>query len=149
MLRLISKGITKTVRPSGHNINASFAQDRGGSIPGNLIECGNNESNSNYFAALKRMKRKIHPARFPAELPRFFINFLTEQDDIVLDPFAGSNTTGYIAESLNRRWVSMEINPDYVEDSRLRFQIAEVSPAAQLAHPAKPVQLDLLKDKIG
>lgn len=149
MLRLIRKGVTKTVRPSGHNIKETFAQDRGGSIPGNLIECGNNESNSNYFAALKRLKRKIHPARFPAELPRFFINFLTEPDDLVLDPFAGSNTTGYVAEGLNRRWISMEINADYVEDSRLRFQITEANPSVQMAHPARPVQLKLLNEKIG
>lgn len=149
MIRLINKGITRTTRPSGHNIRESFAQDRGGSIPGNLIECGNNESNSNYFAALKRMKRKIHPARFPSELPKFFINFLTDEDDLVLDPFAGSNTTGFVAESLNRRWVSMEINADYVEDSRLRFRIAEASPSAELAHPPRPVQLKLINDKIG
>ncbi len=149
MIRLINKGITRTTRPSGHNIRESFAQDRGGSIPGNLIECGNNESNSNYFAALKRMKRKIHPARFPSELPKFFINFLTDEDDLVLDPFAGSNTTGFVAESLNRRWVSMEINADYVEDSRLRFRIAETSPASELAHPPRPVQLKLLNDKLG
>ncbi len=149
MLRLIRKGVTKTVRPSGHNIKETFAQDRGGSIPGNLIECGNNESNSNYFAALKRLKRKIHPARFPAELPRFFMNFLTEPDDLILDPFAGSNTTGYVAEGLNRRWISMEINSDYVEDSRLRFQITEANPSVQMAHPARPVQLKLLNEKIG
>ncbi len=149
MLRLIRKGVTKTVRPSGHNIKETFAQDRGGSIPGNLIECGNNESNSNYFAALKKKKRKIHPARFPAELPRFFINFLTDEDDLVVDPFAGSNTTGYVAESLNRRWVSMELNSDYVEDSRLRFQIAETNPSVQLGHAPRPVQLKLLNEKRG
>ena len=149
MLRLIRKGVSKTVRPSGHNIKETFAQDRGGSIPGNLIECGNNESNSNYFAALKRMKRKIHPARYPSELPRFFMNFLTDEDDLVLDPFAGSNTTGFVAESLGRRWVSMEISPEYVEDSRLRFVIAEASPASQLEQSPRPVQLALLKEKTG
>lgn len=149
MLRLIRKGVSKTVRPSGHNIKETFAQDRGGSIPGNLIECGNNESNSNYFAALKRMKRKIHPARYPSELPRFFMNFLTDEDDLVLDPFAGSNTTGFVAESLGRRWVSMEISPEYVEDSRLRFVIAEASPASQLDQSPRPVQLALLKEKTG
>lgn len=75
------------------------------------------------------------------------MNFLTDEDDLVLDPFAGSNTTGYVAESLNRRWISMEINPDYVEDSRLRFQIAETNPSVQLEHPARPVQLKLLNEK--
>src|SRR5579872_2670362 len=46
MQRLIKRGIKQTKRPSGHNIKTSFAEDRGGSIPPNLIECGNNESNS-------------------------------------------------------------------------------------------------------
>ena len=127
MLRLIRNGIVKTVRPSGHNIKESFAQDKGGSIPGNLIECGNNESNSNYFTLLKELGRKIHPARFPSEIPRFFINFTTDPDDLILDPFAGSNTTGYVSENLGRRWIAIEINPEYVEDSRLRFQIKKVS----------------------
>jgi DNA modification methylase len=142
MLRLIRKGVTRTIRPSGHNIKESFALDRGGAIPGNLIECGNNESHSAYFSALKTMKRKIHPARYPAELPRFFINFLTEPGDLVLDPFAGSNTTGYVAESLSRRWVSMEISADYVEDSRLRFSVPEEAPT----QPEAPIgnrQLEL------
>ncbi len=142
MLRLIRKGVTRTIRPSGHNIKETFALDRGGSIPGNLIECGNNESHSSYFSALKRMKRKIHPARYPAELPRFFINFLTEPGDLVVDPFAGSNTTGYVAERLNRQWVSMELSADYVEDSGLRFQIPE-SDAPTSAAPHSHEQLDI------
>lgn len=121
MLRLIKRGVKATKRPSGHNIKATFAEDRGGSIPGNLIQCGNNESNSNYLKALKAAGRKIHPARFPAELPRFFIEFLTDEGDLVVDPFAGSNTTGAVAESLSRRWIAIETNEEYLDDSRLRF----------------------------
>ena len=149
MYRLIKRGVTKTIRPSGHNITETFAIDRGGSIPSNLIICGNNESNSNYFHLLKKNKRKIHPARFPSELPRFFVNFLTETDDLVLDPFAGSNTTGHVAESLERRWISIEINSDYIEDSQLRFQMTEASPSVALGQPKRLVQLKLLKEKIG
>jgi site-specific DNA-methyltransferase (cytosine-N4-specific) len=148
MLRLIRRGVTRAVRPSGHNIKETFAQDRGGSIPGNLIACGNNESNSNYLSFLKKHKRKIHPARFPAELPRFFMNFLTEPGDLILDPFAGSNTTGYVAESLDRRWIAIEISPEYVEDSRVRFQLTEVNPPVSFEQPARPVQLKLLKEKV-
>jgi DNA modification methylase len=62
-----------------------------------------------------------HPARFPAELPRFFMRFLTTERDLVLDPFAGSNTTGAVAESLNRRWIGIEKDRQYAEDSQLRF----------------------------
>ena len=66
MERLIKRGIANTKRPSGHIIKETFSEDKGGSIPGNLIQCGNNESNSGYIKVSKQTGRKIHPARFPA-----------------------------------------------------------------------------------
>jgi len=122
MERLIKRGIKQTVRPSGHMIKDTFAADRGGSIPSNMIQCGNNESNSAYVKNCKLAGKKIHPARFPAELPRFFIEFLTSPGDLVLDPFAGSNTTGYVAEELKREWIGIELRENYAEESRLRFE---------------------------
>lgn len=122
MKRLIGRGLKATVRPSGHIINGSFASNHGGSIPSNLIQCGNNESNSAYIKNSKIAGSKIHPARFPAELPRFFIEFLTDTGDFVVDPFAGSNTTGQVAEALNRKWLGIELRRDYAEDSKLRFE---------------------------
>ena len=122
MKRLIKRGVKQTIRPSGHVINGTFASDHGGSIPSNLIQCGNNESNSAYIKNCKVSGNKIHPARFPAELPRFFIKFLTNPGDMVLDPFAGSNTTGYVAEDLKRKWVGVEIRNDYALESQLRFK---------------------------
>jgi len=112
---------SSTRRPSGHNIKPTFAADKGGSIPPNLIECGNNESNSRYIKESKSSGRKIHPARFPAELPRFFIQFLTDPGDLVIDPFAGSNTTGAVAERLGRKWIAIEKSREYAMDSELRF----------------------------
>ena len=122
MKRLIKRGVKQTVRPSGHVINGSFASDQGGSIPSNLIQCGNNESNSDYIKNSKLAGNKVHPARFPSELPRFFIEFLTNPGDVILDPFAGSNTSGYVAEGLKRKWIGVEIRNDYAEESRLRFE---------------------------
>jgi len=122
MKRLIRRGIKATTRPSGHVIKGTMSEDRGGSIPSNVIVCGNNESNSEYIRQSKQTGRKIHPARFPAELPRFFIQFLTDPNDTVLDVFAGSNTTGAVAERLGRRWLSFEKDRQYAEDSRLRFE---------------------------
>jgi len=122
MKRLIKRGVKQTVRPSGHVINGSFASDQGGSIPSNLIQCGNNESNSDYIKNSKLAGNKVHPARFPSELPRFFIEFLTNPGDVILDPFAGSNTSGYVAEGLKRKWMGVEIRNDYAEESRLRFE---------------------------
>ena len=57
----------------------------------------------------------------PVGLVDFFIRFLTDPDDLVLDPFAGSNTTGATAEGLDRRWVAIEPNADYIRGSRGRF----------------------------
>ncbi len=121
MERLIKRGYKAKVRPSGHNITNKFQADRGGAIPSNVVERGNNESNSEYFKACREAGLKVHPARFPAALPEFFINLCTNPGDLVVDPFAGSNTTGYVAESLGRKWISSEINEEYVRSSELRF----------------------------
>ena len=64
---------------------------------------------------------KIHPARFPAALPEFFIKLLTDEGDLILDPFAGSNTTGAVAEKLQRRWIAIENVEAYLEASKFRF----------------------------
>lgn len=123
MKRLMRKGYRATRRPSGHNITEKFRNHRGGAIPSNVIERGNNDSNSEFIKACKRHGLKLHPARFPPALPRFFVNLLTERNDLVLDPFAGSNTTGWVAEQLGRTWLAMELNERYVRTSALRFGI--------------------------
>ena len=74
-----------------------------------------------YLFRCREAKLPIHPARFPPELPDFFIRFLTEPGQTVLDPFAGSNVTGQVAERLGRKWIAVEISADYVAGSRLRF----------------------------
>jgi DNA modification methylase len=121
MRRLIERGYTAKTRPSGHVITNKFQRDHGGSIPSNLIERGNNESNSAYIKACAAAGVKPHPARFPAALPQFFVKLLTSPGALVLDPFAGSNTTGSVAEDLGRRWLSFELDDAYVASSRLRF----------------------------
>lgn len=120
MKRLLLRGYRAKQRPSGHKITNKFT-DQGGSIPSNLLERGNNESNSEYIRLCEQHGMKVHPARFPAALPEFFIKFLTEPGDLLVDPFAGSNTTGSVAEDLDRRWLAFELEHRYVENSRLRF----------------------------
>lgn len=122
MKRLIERGYKAKTRPSGHVITPKFQRDHGGSIPSNLIERGNNESNSAYIRACAAAGLRPHPARYPAALPAFFIKLLTEPEAVVLDPFSGSNTTGAVAEGLGRRWLSFEIDSTYVAASRLRFE---------------------------
>ncbi|WP_064202775.1 DNA-methyltransferase [Brevibacillus brevis] len=108
-------------RPSGHDISEGFNKDNGGAIPSNLLQIPNSESNSKYLRYCKELKVKGHPARFPGKLPEFFIKFLTDPDDIVLDIFGGSNTTGEIAEIHNRRWLSCDLDNEYVAASSFRF----------------------------
>jgi site-specific DNA-methyltransferase (cytosine-N4-specific) len=121
-------------RPSEHLIGqTSFFQDNGGAIPPNVIEnseeevnnllVGGNTSNSDpYQAYCKEQSLTPHPARMPISLAKFFVNLCTEPDDLVLDPFGGSNTTGAAAEELGRRWVTIEANYDYAAAGRGRFQ---------------------------
>jgi DNA modification methylase len=134
MKRLQRRGLRATVRPSGHNIKSSFSQIKAeGSIPPNVCEeeletapndmlrFGNNAANDNYTLRCKEAGIKIHPARFPAALPEFFIKFLTSEGDLVLDPFAGSNTTGAVCESLARRWIAIDMVQEYLDASKFRF----------------------------
>lgn len=133
MERLVKKGLKKTTRPSGHAIKASFASDgAGGSIPANLIDnehpldllrFGNNAANDQYTTRCKEAGLAIHPARFPAALPEFFIQLTTEPGDVVVDPFAGSNTTGFVAEVLGRKWLAFDAVEDYLRASTFRFDV--------------------------
>ncbi len=138
MLRLAKRGVRSTTRPSGHAIKASFASaDAGGAIPANVIEddsptdllkFGNNSANDRYTERCRAEGLKIHPARFPSQLPEFFIKLLTEPGDLIVDPFAGSNTTGAVAESLGRRWIAIDQVPEYLRASSFRFDpVPEVS----------------------
>jgi DNA modification methylase len=108
-------------RPSGHDISSGFGKSNGGAIPPNLLQIPNTESTSQYLRYCKLCGVKGHPARFPAKLPQFFIEFLTDPDDVVLDIFAGSNATGEAAERLKRKWIAFELDRDYLAASMFRF----------------------------
>ena len=110
-------------RPSGHDISKGFAIDNGGAIPSHLLTFPNTDSNSHYLRTCKEMERESHPARFPGDLPAFFIKFLTDPGDLVVDIFSGSNTTGRVAEDLGRRWMGMEERRDYAALSAVRFMV--------------------------
>ena len=107
-------------------ISDKFQKDNKGAIPPNLLEIANTESNSAYMRGCKQAGIKPHPARFISGFAELFIKFLTEEDDIVLDPFAGSNTTGFVAETLQRNWMSFEINENYLMGSKYRFNDSEI-----------------------
>lgn len=108
-------------RPSGHAISEGFTENKGGAIPPNLLQIPNTESNSKILRCCQIVGISGHPARFPEKLPEFFIRFLTDCGDIVLDIFAGSNTTGAVAEALERKWIAFEIDRAYLAASAFRF----------------------------
>ena len=109
-------------RPSEHDIGTgSFLTDNGGAIPSNLLEFANTSASDPYQQYCRKHGLPPHPARMPLGLAEFFIRFLTEPQDLVLDPFAGSNTTGAAAEQLGRRWLAIEPREDYIRGSYGRF----------------------------
>jgi len=128
MERLLANGYKAAKRPSQHVISEEFGKDNGGAIPPNLLSVSNTRSNETYLKGCRAESLPPHPARFPKELPEFFINFVTNPGDLVVDPFAGSNVTGAAAEQLGRRWLSSEIRAEYVQGSRHRFP--SLTPAA-------------------
>lgn len=146
MRKLLERGTYNAgTRPSAHNIGRrSFLKNNGGSIPPNLlvdsvedvlpdflerlpalhgvIPVSNTDSYDPYQRYCRENGIELHPARMPGKLVRFFINFLTEPGDLVLDPFAGSNMTGFIAGTNQRRWISIEKERMYALSSASRFE---------------------------
>ena len=75
-------------RPSGHFVSENFYKDNGGSIPPNMIALANTDTDQRYTSYCKAVGVDVHPARFPKEIPEFFIRLLTEPGDKFVDPFA-------------------------------------------------------------
>ena len=99
----------------------NWTKDNGGTIPPNMLQFPNSDSNSQYLRYCKKCGVKGHPARFPMALPEFFIKFLTDEGDLVVDIFEGSNTTGMTAQGLGRHWMSFELSQEYIAASVFRF----------------------------
>lgn len=109
-------------RPSQHRIGKkSFLTNNKGAIPPNVLTVSNTSTGDVYQNYCREHRLKPHPARMPVALPEFFIKFLTRKSALVLDPFGGSNTTGAVAQRLQRRWITVEPNEEYVVSSRSRF----------------------------
>jgi site-specific DNA-methyltransferase (cytosine-N4-specific) len=86
-----------------------------------VLTIGNTNAADNYLKYCRTHGEQVHPARMPLDLADFFIRFLTKARNLVLDPFAGSNTTGAAAEQLKRRWLAIEANSGYIQGSIGRF----------------------------
>jgi len=137
---LKNKTYNSGIRPSEHQISKEgFLKDNNGSIahnffeidpidekrdvrlPYNVLSFSNTSSNDFFLKNCREYGFSPHPARMNKGIISFFINFLTEKNDIVLDPFAGSNTTGYVSEVNKRNWISIEIDDNYINQSVIRF----------------------------
>jgi len=149
-LKLMRDGYRPRLRPSEHDISDKFGKDNNGAIPPIIINGGldndeeigkpvlmstkfdliptqiitasNTSSNDLYLQLCRENDVNPHPARFPRALPEFAINLCTEDSDVVLDPFAGSNMTGYVAEKLGRHWIAIEQTEEYLRGSVFRFR---------------------------
>jgi len=99
---------------SGFGKNVSNWLYRNKVYPTNVIHMATECSNRN------------HSAVFPVELPKWFIRLFTHPEDIVLDPFIGSGTTAIAAIELNRKYVGIDINPDYVDLSNKRTKEIQI-----------------------
>ena len=105
----------------------------GGRTADNVIEASNTASNTHYLSMCRKFDFDSHPARFPRQIPEFFIDYLTPDspyDDwdqgrldrpVVLDIFGGSNLTGSIAQQKGRYWMTFEREEKYLETSQFRF----------------------------
>lgn len=122
MKGLLKNGYKAKLRPSGHDISENFSKAGKGSIPPNLLAIANTESNSAYAQFCRTNGIPIHPARFPAKLPEYFIRMLTDPGDRVFDPFSGSFMTARVAEELRRCWAGTELEPDYIAGGMARFE---------------------------
>ncbi|NJL05435.1 MAG: site-specific DNA-methyltransferase [Chloroflexaceae bacterium] len=122
MLELLEKGYKAKKRPSGHDISEKFSTNNGAAIPPNLIAIPNTESNSFYIRYCQEHGLPVHPARYPAELPEYFIRMLTDKGDLVVDPFGGSCVTGEVCERLERQWQCIELSEEYLKGALGRFK---------------------------
>lgn len=118
---LLANGYKAQLRPSGHDISSKFRKHNGGSIAPNLLAIANTESNGKYHEYCRAHGLAPHPARFPSALPEYFVRFLTDPEDLVVDPFGGSCVTGEVCEALRRKWICCDLDAGYLEGAKVRF----------------------------
>ena len=72
--------------------------------------------------------KQKHPATFPEDLVDFFIKSFTNENDLVMDPFLGSGTTGIVSKKLGRDFIGIELDPDYFKIAEKRINKAVYQP---------------------
>lgn len=104
----------------------SYGAQTEGRIPRNVLKVGNVcASQRAYKAEARDLGLAVHGATMPLALARKLVKFLSDVDQLVVDPFGGSMTTGLAAELEGRRWASSEMSVDYVAGASTRFKSFE------------------------
>lgn len=125
--RSLTETVSERVNSDGaHKVRRdSYANITDGKIPRNIFVRGHRCADQNlYKSNCLKLGIQPHGAPFPLELAKFFIEFLTKVDDLVVDPFAGSFTVAKAAETLGRKWICTDIIWEYLRGSYTRFDNA-------------------------
>lgn len=151
MKGLLKNGYKPKLRPSGHDISQNFGRDNQAAIPPNLLAISNTDSNGAYLRYCRANRIEPHPARFPPALPAHFVRMLTDVGDLVVDPFAGSCVTGEVCDSLQRRWVCVEMREEYARGAVGRFgpQTLVLEPAPDDTDPGEGNEEDRGRHSTG
>ena len=121
-----------------HEYCLCFSKGRFGRVRGGRATIGEEDFRAATLSVWEfppESARVGHPAPFPVELPRRFIELYTFRGDLVLDPFMGSGTTAVAAIRTARHWIGYETNPEYARLALSRIQGAQ---ADFLSHNGKP-----------
>lgn len=108
-------------RPSQHNISKTWGKNNGGAIPQNFFPYGNTARDP-YLSYCDKKGIRKHPARFGQFIPEFFIRFLSDKGDLIVDPFAGSCTSGAVANALKRKWLCIDNEEEFLQGALGRFK---------------------------
>lgn len=101
----------------------SFGTPTPGRIPNNIISRGHRcPHGTRHRKAAVELGLPTHGAGQPLSVPEFLIKFLTEEGDLVVDPFSGRGITSLAAELNNRAWMSGEINLEYIRSGAELFR---------------------------
>ena len=83
---------------------------------------GNSMKRDVIESPVETIKGNVHPAVYPEYVIQEFLKLLTKKDDVILDPFVGSGTTAVVCKKMGRKFIGIEINPEYCENAYKRIE---------------------------
>ena len=114
--------------PTGYNIYVNdiefivYVREKGATFN---VECDLSIKYKCKKYPITHYSKKLHPTQKPINLIEQFILLHSNENDIVLDPFAGSGTTGVACVNLNRSFIGIEKDKDYFEIAQARIENAQ------------------------